>query len=68
MLVHVEKLCNPFVQGSELGVLTPLARWHNKPEFSKSPSVGLGFSSTGFCNKASASFQALPASLSLPLL
>ena len=26
MPVHVENLCNPFVQGSELGVLTPLGR------------------------------------------
>ena len=44
-----KKLCQPFVQGSELGVLALLeARQRNKPEFSSSPSVVLGFSSTDF--------------------
>ena len=49
-----KKLCNPFVRGSELGVLTlPEAHQRNKPEFSNSLSMVLGFSSTGFCNNSS---------------
>ena len=45
--VCVLKLFNPFVWGSEL----LWACWRNKPEFSNSLNVVLGFSSTGFCNR-----------------
>ena len=53
MPVHVLKLYNPFVHGSELGaVYQELGACYqcNKPEFSKSPSVVLCFLSTDFCN------------------